>query len=620
MSESKRPVGVKKAKKTPSAKKPDQTVEPLPRSSVSIPVNHETALSLSTGTGAGSITTRPNALVKLVPRALTTACLAFWFALCALMFPTLRQMQPTQMALLGILAVCSSAIVVHLGMLTTTILRRELSKLAMLARRDQANETAEFDYDEFSIIAKEIRSSNAIVRDELENLRLAAYRDMSNGLPNRLSLIPELAKGMSLCDERSPCAVFHIILDGFTSAEHVLGVTGGERLQSMVASRLTMFLAEGAANEDRILQDVFLASLGIGQFAMYMPHNAGRKKAALLARQLQLVFNESFDLDGRSISVKLSGGIAVAPDDGKTPEKLLKNASLALNEVLRAGKVGFQFFSPRLERLAKGRAQFERELRDAVAKEAFRPVFQSKIDLSTGEIAGVEALARWYRTEDQIISPGTFIPLAEELGLIDDIGFQILRQSCDAAADWLRAGHDIPVAVNVAPCQFDRPDFINQVVAALNESSLPPRMLELEITETMAVSNPEQVATVMKPLRAMGVKLAIDDFGTGHANLSLLTQLPFDIFKIDRQFVSALDNEEQAPAVIEMILSMARTLGMKTVAEGIETEEQAAFLTRRGCTLGQGYLYSRPIPVAEFRKLVREWPKSDTVANLRKAG
>ena len=567
-----------------------------------------------------AITTRANALARLVPRALLTACLVFWLALCVLMFPTLRLMGPIQMIILGVLAVCSSAIIVHLGSVTTGILRRELNALAKLARRDQANETAEFAYDEFSIIAKQIQSSNAIVRDELENLRLAAYRDMSNGLPNRLSLIPELAKGLSLCDDKSPCAVFHIILDGFTSAEHVLGVTGGERLQSMVASRLTMYLAAGAANDDQVLQDVFLASLGIGQFAMFMPHNAGREKAKLLARQLQLVFNEPFNLDGRSISVKLSGGIAVAPDDGKTPAKLLKNASLALNEVLRAGKVGFQFFSPRLERLARGRAQFERELRDAVAKEAFRPVFQPKIDLQTGQIAGVEALARWYRSEGQIISPGTFIPLAEELGLIDDIGFQILRQSCDAAADWLRAGYNVPLAVNVAPCQFDRPDFINQVVSALNESGLPPRMLELEITETMAVSNPEQVSTVMKPLRAMGVKLAIDDFGTGHANLSLLTQMPFDIFKIDRQFVSALDTEEQAPAVIEMILSMAKTLGMKTVAEGIETEEQAAFLTRRGCSLGQGYLYSRPIPLEAFRKLVREWPKNDMVAGLRKAG
>ncbi len=566
------------------------------------------------------IRTRPNALVRLVPQALATASLAFWFALCALMLPTLSLMKPIQIVLFATLAVCSSVIVIYLGTMTTTILRRELNKLAVLARRDHANETAEFDYDEFSDIAKQIQSSNAIVRDEMENLRLAAYRDMSNGLPNRLSLIPELAKGLSLCDAQAPCAVFHIILDGFTSAEHVLGVTGGERLQSMVASRLTMFLAAGTANDDSILQDVFLASLGIGQFAMFMPHNSGREKAALLARQLQAVFNDSFNLDGRSISVKLSGGIAVAPDDGMTPAVLLKNASLALNEVLRAGKVGFQFFSPRLERLAKGRAQFERELRDAVAKEAFRPVYQPKIDLASGEIAGVEALARWYRTEDQVISPATFIPLAEELGLIDEIGFQILRQSCEAAADWLRAGYDVPLAVNVAPCQFDRPDFINQVVSALNESGLPPHMLELEITETMAVSNPDQVATVMKPLRAMGVKLAIDDFGTGHANLSLLTQLPFDIFKIDRQFVSALDGDEQAPAVIEMILSMAKTLGMKTVAEGVETEEQAAFLTRRGCSLGQGFLYSRPIPVTDFRQLVRDWPKRNGPVQYRQAG
>ncbi|MEO9969430.1 MAG: EAL domain-containing protein [Hyphomonadaceae bacterium] len=571
-------------------------------------------LSFAMVPGAG------NSLAKLMPRMILTACAVFWFALVALLFPSLRQMQSSQLVMLGALAICSSAIILYLGILTTRVLRDDLSKLADLARRDRANDTPDrFSYDEFSVIATEIAASNTIVRDELETLRLAAFRDMGNGLPNRLSLISELEKSLAVCDAESPCAIFHIILDGFASAEHVLGVNGGERLQSMVASRLTMFLAAGAANDDQILRDVFLASLGVGQFALFMPTNAGRKKASLLARQLKLVFHEPFDIDGRSLSIKLSGGIAVAPDDGTTPGTLLKNASLALNEVLRAGKVGFQFFSPRLERLAKGRVQFERELRDAVAKQAFRPAFQPKIDLKTGEIAGVEALARWYRTEDHVISPGTFIPLAEELGLIEEIGFQILRASCDAAADWARIGYNVPVAVNVSPCQFDRPDFINQVVAALNESGLAPNMLELEITETMAVSNPDQVATIMKPLRAMGVKLAIDDFGTGHANLSLLTQLPFDIFKIDRQFVSALDGDSQGPAVVDMMLAMAKRLGMKTVAEGIETPEQATFLTGRGCVLGQGFLYSRPISDAEFRKMLREWPQSQLAEQQRKA-
>jgi len=212
-------------------------------------------------------------------------------------------------------------------------------------------------------------------------------------------------------------------------------------------------------------------------------------------------------------------------------EQLLKSASLALNEVMRAGKVGFQFFSPRLQRLAIGRTRFEQELRDAVSAEAFHPVFQPKIDLAQNKIVGVEALARWQRGEGRMISPGTFIPLAEELGLIDEIGFQILRQSCIAAANWLRDGMEIAVAVNVSPGQFDRPDFIEQIVEALRTSGLPPRLLELEITETMAVSNPERVIKAMKPLRELGIKLAVDDFGTGHANLSLLTQIPFDIFK-----------------------------------------------------------------------------------------
>jgi EAL domain-containing protein (putative c-di-GMP-specific phosphodiesterase class I) len=396
----------------------------------------------------------------------------------------------------------------------------------------------------------------------------------------------------------------------------MLGTTGNQRLQADAASRLSLYLASMTTDRETDLRDLFLASLGAGQFGVLMPAGTTRKAAADLVRELHQVFEDPFNIDGRNIKVTISGGLAMGPEDGDLPEILLKNASLALNEVLRAGKIGFQFFSPRLERIALGRTRFEQELRDAVSAEAFHPVFQPKIDLGTQQVIGVEALARWKRSEGRVISPGTFIPLAEELGLIDEIGFQILRQSCKAAADWLKDGMQISVAVNVSPRQFDRPDFVDQVVEALRASHLPPQFLELEITETMAVSNPDRVINVMKPLRAMGIKLAVDDFGTGHANLSLLTQIPFDIFKIDRQFVMGIEEDAHAPAIVEMTLAMAKTLGLKTVAEGIETEAQATFLKERGCHLAQGFLYSPGIPDEEFRDLMTKWGQNPSAKQL----
>ena len=207
----------------------------------------------------------------------------------------------------------------------------------------------------------------------------------------------------------------------------------------------------------------------------------------------------------------------------------------------------------------------------------------------------------------KIISPNTFIPLAEETGLVTQIGEQVLEAACESARIWMQEGFNATVAVNVSPRQFQATDLTETVLSILKRTGLPPNRLELEITESMAVSEPEKVARVMRPLRSLGTKLAIDDFGTGHSNLSILTQLPFDVFKIDRQFVSALESDEQAPAIIEMILAMAETLGLKTVAEGVETERQADFLRRRGCSMAQGFLYSSGLPHEAFMDFIRGW-------------
>lgn len=542
-------------------------------------------------------------LGRRVPQVILISSAIFWLCITVLITISSTALTIFGWGLVALLATCSTFLILYLGKSSLRKLQSELKLLANLARRDNTNETVDLAYAEFSEIAAEIDESNRTIRDEMEGLRLAAYRDATTGLPNRLSFMAEMKKGLKEATEDRRCAVFHLITNGYQSENDLLGTIGNQQLQSEISSRISLYLASPHSNFGGNGNGAFVASIGPDQFGIFMPVGNGRKEATALAHELRQLFATPFTIDGRKIQVKISGGLAIAPDDSHAAERLLKNAGLALNEILRTGKVGFQFFSPRLERLAIGRTRFEQELRDAVEANAFYPVFQPKINLATGKIIGCEALARWQHTDGTSISPGTFIPLAEEIGLIDQIGFQILQQACRSAAGWHRDGLDISVAVNVSPRQFDRNDFADQVVDALRSSGLPAHLLQLEITETMAVSNPERVINTMKPLRALGIKLAIDDFGTGHANLSLLTQIPFDIFKIDRQFVMGLADDVHAPAIIDMTLAMAKTLGLKTVAEGIETEAQAAFLRERNCNYGQGFLYSQGISNEKFKAL-----------------
>ncbi|MEM7007066.1 MAG: bifunctional diguanylate cyclase/phosphodiesterase [Pseudomonadota bacterium] len=546
-----------------------------------------------------------------LPRTMVFTCLIFWgFAAAAIAFST-ETFHAYGIAVLLAFGLVATGIAIFLGMRMSRALSSELLELEALVSDDAKGSSPKTHYAEFERIAQRVKLRRRGFRDEIEILQRAAFRDGSTGLPNALSLRSALKKSLQHSSRNEPVTFFNVRFDGLARAGDSLGATGSRTLLAEVSARISMLLATLESDETLGIKDTFLAAIGPGEFGILLPVGCDREKASKIARDIRYLFVQPFDVEGRTIKADVSGGISVAPDDGDMADAILKNAGMALDEVRRSKKNGFQFFTPRLERLAIGRQRFEQELREAVASEAFQPVFQPKICFQTGRIVGVEALARWYRGEGRMISPGTFIPLAEELGLVEEIGFQILRQACTAAARWMQDGYPVSVAVNVAPSQFQQKDFINQVVDALRFAGLPPRFLELEITETMAVSDPQRVIDVMQPLRAMGIKLAIDDFGTGHANLSLLTQLPFDIFKIDRQFVSDLEKDSQSPAIVEMILAMAETLGLQTVAEGVETENQAAFLRRRGCTLGQGFLFSRGIPDAELRTLMHDWKRLD---------
>ncbi|MDP3494664.1 MAG: bifunctional diguanylate cyclase/phosphodiesterase [Hyphomonadaceae bacterium] len=424
-----------------------------------------------------------------------------------------------------------------------------------------------------------------------------AYTDPVTRLPNRLRFVSRLDAAVA-----GGQGLFLIIcdLDRFRQ----INVTFGPRVADMALATVAERLRASASQLQ--LGGFFLGRIGADQFGIILPV-AEQSIVGEFLMNAEKAISEGMTLDAQPVRVTAAFGVARAQHDATTGADLLKLAEVALKEA--KGKSGARraFFDKALLAKAHARSKLEEELREGLERGEFIAVFQPKVKLETGELVGAEALARWRRPDGAIVSPGVFIPIAEELGLIQALGKSVMRDACFAAAGWNSRGIISSVAVNVSPHQFDDPDFVNSVYQALDDSGLPPQLLELEITESAAVADADRVARIMWPLRNRGVRLAIDDFGTGHSNFAAITRLPFDVFKIDQQFVRALSTDPHAPAIVEMILAMAEALGQETVAEGVETKEQADFLLRRACTIGQGYYYSPPLPAAEFDAFVRSY-------------
>jgi diguanylate cyclase (GGDEF)-like protein len=424
-----------------------------------------------------------------------------------------------------------------------------------------------------------------------------AYTDPVTRLPNRLRFLSRLDTAVAagqgvhlvICD-----------LDRFRQ----INVTYGPRVADValagVAERLRATLSQSK------VAGGFISRIGADQFGIILPAVEHQVVETFISACSAAVA-EGFNIEGEAMRISASFGSAQAPRDANTSADLVKLAEVALKEAKKQTSQRIAFFDQRLLDKARAQSKLEDEVREGLERGEFVAVFQPKVKLETGELVGAEALARWRRPDGAIVSPGVFIPIAEDLGLIAKLGKQVMRDACFAAAGWNRRGIVSSVAVNVSPHQFDDPEFVSSVYKALDDSGLPPSLLELEITESAAVADGDRVARTMWPLRNRGVRLAIDDFGTGHSNFAAITRLPFDVFKIDQQFVRALSTDPHAPAIVEMILAMAEALGQETVAEGVETKEQADFLLRRACTIGQGYYYSPPLPADEFDAFVRSY-------------
>ena len=424
-------------------------------------------------------------------------------------------------------------------------------------------------------------------------LAFMAQHDGLTGLPNR-NLLRQTMDEMLLHTRRSTDKVVVLMLglDNFKAVNDTLGHAIGDKLLSGVAKRLRSTLREEDA----------LARLNSDEFVIVQSGLARPEDVVMLAKRLLEAIADPYLLDGHSVVIGASIGIAMAPGDGDDSEKLLKSADMALSRAKTDARGTFAFFEAALDAKAQSRRKIEVELRDAIQNDVLRPFYQPLIDLSSGRITGFEALVRWPHAERGMVSPAEFIPVAEDTGLINPLGGLMLRQACRDAATW---PDNVRVAVNLSSSQFRSGNLLSTVTEALKHAGLPPRRLELEITETLLLEKSAQVLATLHALRALGVRISMDDFGTGYSSLSYLRSFPFDKIKIDQSFVRDLGANREAQAIIRSIVSLGKGLGVIITAEGVETEAELSCLRAEGCHEGQGFLFSKARPNAEIVSLLK---------------
>jgi diguanylate cyclase (GGDEF)-like protein/PAS domain S-box-containing protein len=423
-----------------------------------------------------------------------------------------------------------------------------------------------------------------------------AQHDTLTNLPNRTLLMDRLSKAIETCHRNGTrLAVQFLDLDGFKHINDSLGHAIGDKVLQSVAERLLGCLRTSDT----------VARMGGDEFVVILSAIAHARDAGVKAKKILDVLSAPHTLDQYNVSISASIGVTTYPNDGQDAEILVKNADLAMYRAKEKGPNNYQFFERCMNVRAMERQWIEASLRHALEREEFVLHYQPKIDLKTGEITGVEALIRWQHPDRGLISPLEFISVAEDCGLMLPIGRWVLRESCKQAKAWQDAGlRPIEMAVNVSSVEFRSDDFLEGVKNILKDTGLEPRYLELELTESVLMRHVEFTAPALQKLKAMGVRLAIDDFGTGYSSLSYLKQFPIDTLKVDQSFMREIAAETDDATIVNAVINMSRGLKHRVIAEGVETTQQVGFLQAHGCDEAQGYYFSRPVPAAQFAKLL----------------
>lgn len=479
------------------------------------------------------------------------------------------------------------------------------------------------------------------LKENIEQIYELAYVDRTTQLPNREFFRKELTRAIRRAvRQKVTGGLLFVDLDGFKRVNDTHGHDAGDAILSQFSERLANVLraedliafkamnameTEDGDTENANKNKQMLARLGGDEFTVLLSEIREPTDAATVSQRIIEAVSEPFDINGAKINIGASVGIAIFPRDGSDYQTILKSADMAMYQAKEEGKNTYRYFSSELNAEASRRMEIEQDLRIALEENnQLELYYQPKIHCASALPKSAEALIRWKHPEKGMIPPLDFINIAEDCGLILPLGKWVLQQACQQLKAFEDDGIDISIAVNISTAQFERPDLSDIVIEVLNETGANPANLELELTESMAMQNPDVALKHINILKKLGVRFAIDDFGTGYSNLSQLSRLPFDVFKIDRSFVDKLTNreDEHGRIIVKTILGMANSLNYETVAEGVETVSQLEFLAEYGCTYAQGYYFARPMPSKEFRQWYIAWKKQDdsVVAALMRQG
>lgn len=426
----------------------------------------------------------------------------------------------------------------------------------------------------------------------------SAQHDFLTGLPNRMLLNDRVSQAIAFAPRHmKQVAVLFLDLDNFKHINDSLGHPTGDKVLQSVARRLL----------DCVRESDTVSRQGGDEFVVLLSEAEHWEEAVDVATRMLQAVAEPHSIDQHDLHMTASIGISVFPDDGVDAETLIKNADTAMYQAKENGRQSFQFFKPAMNVRAVERQSIEESLRRALERDEFALHYQPKIDLRTGTTIGAEALLRWTHPTRGAVPPAQFIPIAEDCGLIRPIGSWVLRAACEQARAWLDAGlPEITMAVNVSSMELQDEKFLARTIAVLDDTGLDPSCLELELTESVLMKHAESAASILQALRELGVRVAVDDFGTGYSSLSYLRKFPIDALKIDQSFVSQISAAGDDTSIVAAVISMARSLKLRVIAEGVETLEQLLLLQAHECDEAQGYHFSRPVPAAQFAALLGE--------------
>ena len=443
-------------------------------------------------------------------------------------------------------------------------------------------------------------SDISAIKDSEHELAHLAHHDPLTDLPNRLLFTDRAEQAMASAQlHKRGCALLLLDLDHFKIINDSLGHNVGDQLLKLVGERLKVLFGPG----------VTLARLGGDEFAVLAENCSQVVQAAALAQRMLDVMKQPFIFDGHQLFISASIGISLFPNDALNAEQLLRNADSALFKAKSVGREGYSLYTEELTAHAQNRVEIASELRRALERQELRVYYQPVHDLHTSRLIGVEALVRWQHPERGLVPPGDFIPIAERTGLIADIDGWVMDQACRQMCQWLADGLPLSfIAINVSSRLFARRELYDQVAQVLHDTGLDPAFLELEVTESAVMDDPEVALEQLHRLRELGLRLAIDDFGTGYSSLLRLKRLPVQKLKIDQGFVAGLPWDEDDAAIVRVVIALAKSMGMQVHAEGIEQVEQARFLLEQNCDMGQGYWFGRPMPALEI-----DWDRAPAI-------